>query len=99
MILYMYIALGQGQTTPGDKIVMSTETSCLKKKPLLSLILYNFLHDFTHVYCPRAGTDNPFGTKFLANRNSLSLWSFVASFKRISLKSDFIQLFHDFIRL
>ena len=28
LILYMYIAPGQGQITPGDKIVMSTETSC-----------------------------------------------------------------------
>ena len=27
-ILYMYIAPGQGQTTPGDKILMSTEISC-----------------------------------------------------------------------
>ena len=24
----MYIAAGQGQTTPEDKILMSTETSC-----------------------------------------------------------------------
>ena len=24
----MYIAIGQGQTTPGDKILMSTEISC-----------------------------------------------------------------------
>ena len=24
----MYIAAGQGQTTPGDKILMSAETSC-----------------------------------------------------------------------
>ena len=24
----MYIAAGQGQTTPGDKMLMSTETSC-----------------------------------------------------------------------
>ena len=28
MILYMYIAPGQGQTAPGDKVLMSTETSC-----------------------------------------------------------------------
>ena len=26
--LIMYIAAGQGQTTPGDKILMSTETPC-----------------------------------------------------------------------
>ena len=25
MILYMYIAPGQGQTAPGDKVLMSTE--------------------------------------------------------------------------
>ena len=28
MILYMYIAPGQGQTDPGDKVLMSTEMSC-----------------------------------------------------------------------
>ena len=28
MILYMYIAPGQGQTAPGDKVLMSTEMSC-----------------------------------------------------------------------
>ena len=45
----MYIAPGQGQTTTGDKIFMSTETSChfghllqSSKKSLWSLILYNF---------------------------------------------------------
>ena len=46
----MYIAAGQGQTTPGDKILMSTETSChfghllqLSKKSLWSLILYMYM--------------------------------------------------------
>ena len=48
MILYMYIALGQGLTTP-------------------------------------------WGRNFYVNRNILSLWSFVASLKKISLKSDFIH--------
>ena len=49
MILYMYTAPGKGQTAPGDKVLMSTETSChfihfckFKKKCLWSLILYNF---------------------------------------------------------
>ena len=28
MILYMYIAPGQGQTAPEDKVLMSTEMSC-----------------------------------------------------------------------
>ena len=50
MILYMYIAPGQGQIAPR-------------------------------------------GQSFDVNRNVLSLHSFVASFKHISLKSDFIQCF------
>ena len=64
----MYIAAGQGQTTPEDKILMSTESSGhfghlvqVKKK---CMILYNFFHDFIHVYSPGAGADNPLGTKF-----------------------------------
>ena len=57
MILYMYIAPGQGQTPPK-------------------------------------------GQSFVVNRNVLSLHSFVASFKEISLKSDFIQFFfHDTIHV
>ena len=56
MILYMYIAPGQGLTTPSEQ-------------------------------------------NFDVNRNVLSLRSFVASFKNISLKSDFIQFFHDFIHV
>ena len=39
------------------------------------------------------GTDNPLRWKFDVNRNILSFWSFVASLKKISLKSDFIHFF------
>ena len=39
------------------------------------------------------GLTTPWGWNFDVNRNILSLRSFVASFKKISLKSDFIQLF------
>ena len=56
MILYMYIAPGQGQTTPR-------------------------------------------GQSFDVNRNVLSLHSFLASLKKMSLQSDFIQLFHDLIHV
>ena len=45
-----------------------------------------------------AGPDTPSGRNF--DRNILSLRSFVASLKKISLKSDFIQFFlHDFIHV
>ena len=49
----MYIATSQGQTTPGDKILMSTETSChfgqllqVPKKCLKS----DFIHFFAYMY-------------------------------------------------
>ena len=145
------LAVGQGQTIRGDKILMSIETSYhfghllqVQKKSLWSLILYNFFfHDFIHVYSPGAGADKPLGMKFWCqqehlvtlvicckfkknlwslilykifhdsihvyspgqghtarrglnfddNRKPLSLCPFVARFKEISLKSDFIHFF------
>ena len=41
-----------------------------------------YFHAFIHVYSPRAGTDNPLGTKFDVNRNSLSVCPAVASLKK-----------------
>ena len=69
----MIIAPGQGQTAPGDKILMSTErpyhfTHLLQvsKKSLRSLILYNFFMIFKiHVYNPGAGGIKPPGDKVL----------------------------------
>ena len=67
----MYTVAGPRQTTPGDKILMSTETSChfghllqVLKKSLRSDFIHFFFHDFIHVYSPGAGADNPLGTKF-----------------------------------
>ena len=67
----MYIAACQGQSTPGNTILMSTETTChfghllqISKESLSSLILYDFFHDFIHVYSPGAGADSPQGTNF-----------------------------------
>ena len=37
------------------------------------------------------------GQNFDVNRKALSLYPFVASFKEIPLKSDFIHFFHDLI--
>ena len=54
----MYIATGQRQTTPGDKILMSTGSfvTSFKKLPLKS----NFIHffpEFISVYSPEPGAD------------------------------------------
>ena len=51
-----------------------------------------------HVYSPRAGTDNPWGQNFDVNRKTLSLCPFVASLKKVSLKSDFTHTFSCFIQ-
>ena len=92
----MYIVAGQGQTTPGDKILMSTETSCHFR---WSLILYIFFQDFIHVYSPGAGVDNPLGTKFLFQQEHLVTSAICCKFKKISLKSDSIPFFDDFIHV
>ena len=70
MILYMYIAPEQGQTAPGDNVLMSTEMSChfihllqIKKMSSKSDFIY-FFHDLINVYSPGAGADSPKGTKF-----------------------------------
>ena len=48
---------------------------------------------------PGKGHKDPRGQNFDVNRNVLSLHSFVASFKQMSLKSDFIKCFHDLIHV
>ena len=42
---------------------------------------------------PGQGQTTPWGQNFDVNRNSLSLCPFVASLKKISLKSDFLPFF------
>ena len=72
MILYMYIAAGQGQTSPsGQNFDVSRKALSLcpfvasfKKKSLWSLILYVLFHVFIHVYSPRTGAENPLGSNF-----------------------------------
>ena len=53
---------------------------------------------YIHV-APGQGLTTPRGRNFYVNRNILSLWSLVASLKKISLKSDFMHFFHDFIHV
>ena len=97
VILYMYIACRRGSQPHGDKVLMSTEMSChfihLLQVSVEVLILYIFFHDLIHVYSPGTGADSPRGQNFDVNGKALSLYPFVASFKEISLKSDFIQFF------
>ena len=98
MILYMYIAPGQGLTTPwGRNFDVNRNILSLRsfvesfKKISLKSDFIHFFHDFIHVYSTRAGADSPRGQNFDVNGNVLSLHSFVTSFKKMSLKPDFIQ--------
>ena len=89
----------QEQTTPGDKILMSTETShhfghllqFKKKTSLKSFIQFFFMILYMYIAAGQGLTVTPWGQSFDVNRNVLSLHSFVASFKKMSLKSDFIE--------
>ena len=51
-----------------------------------------YFNAFIHVY-------NPLGTNVVVNRKPQSLCPFVASFKMISSKSDFIHIFNDFVHV
>ena len=48
---------------------------------------------------PGQGQTAPRGQNLDIKRKALSLYPFVASFKEISLKSDFIHFFHDLIHV
>ena len=71
MVLYMYIAPGQGQRVPWGQVLMSTEMSChfiyfvsLKKKKSLKSDFIHFFHNLIHLCSPGAGADSPQATKF-----------------------------------
>ena len=54
------------------------------------MILYMYI-------APGQGLTTLWGQNFDVNSNILSLWSFVASLKKNSLKSDLYNFFHDFM--
>ena len=100
----MYIAPGQGQTTPwGQNFDVNRNSLSLcpfvasLKKNRFEVDFFQFLYDY--VYSPRQGQTNHWGQKFYDNRKAFSLCPYVASFKMISSKSDFIHIFNDFIHV
>ena len=106
MILDMYIAPGQGLKTSWGQMLMSTESPyhfAHLLQVLKQSLKYDFKHilnDFIHVYiAPGQGQTPSWEQNFDVNRNSLSLCPYVASFKMIPSKSDFIHIFNDFIHV
>ena len=101
---YMYRAPGQGQTTSwGQTFDVNRKPLSLcpfvvgLNKLLWILILYTFFHVSPYVNSPVQGQTIHWGQIFYDNRKAaFSLCPYVASFKLISSKSDFIHIFNDF---
>ena len=101
MILYMYIHVAPGQvlTTPrGRNFYVNRNILSLKsfvancKKNLFEVWFYAIFFMILYMYiAPGQGQTAPRGQSFNVNRNVLSFRSFDASFKKMPLKSDFIQ--------
>ena len=53
----------------------------------------------SHVCGPRQGQTTHWGQKFYDNRKAFSLCPYVARFKMISSKFDYISIFNDFIHV
>ena len=106
MILYMYIALGQEQTTlwgqtfdVNRKPLSLLPICCRFKKIALKSDFIHIFFMFHHMYSPRQGQTIHWGQNFDDNRKAFFLCPYVASFKMISSKSDFIYIFNDFIHV
>ena len=100
MILYMYIAPGQGQKTLWGQI-LDVNRKPLSLRPFVAGLKKNcfevwfYIHFFQvspYVYSPRQGDRQSTGDNFDDNRKAYSLCPYVASFKMISSKSDFIHI-------
>ena len=99
MILYMYIAPGQGLTTPWGRnfdvnrniLSLRSFVASFKKISLKSDFIHFFFLYLYMFIAPGQGQTASRGQNFDVNRNVLSLHSFVTSFKKMSLKPDFIQ--------
>ena len=87
MILYMFIAPGEGQTSLRGQsfdvnrhVLLFHSFVASFKKNVFEVWFYTFfLHDLIHVYSPVAGKTAPRGQN--VNRKALSLYPFVESFK------------------
>ena len=66
--------------------------------PLQPLILYTSFDDL-NAYSRASGADNPQLTKFSCQPKPLVASFICYEFQKISLKSDFVHIFQDFIRV
>ena len=87
---------GQNFDVNRNLLSLRSFATSLKKISLKSDFIQFFFMLLYMYIDPGQGLTTSWGRNFDVNRNILSLLSFVASFKKISLKSDFIQFFSRF---
>ena len=103
----MYIAPGQGLTTPWGQnfyvkrniLSLSSFVASLKKKNLWSLILYILFHDFIHVYSSGVGADNPQWKKFWCQQKCLVTSFICCKFQKNVWSLILYNSFHDLIHV
>ena len=99
----MYIAPGQGQTTPGDKFFMSTETSChfghlLRVSNKISL-KSDFIHFLSWFYTCTIGLTTPWDEILMSTGRSCH-FGHLLQVSTKSLRSLILYIFfHDFIHV
>ena len=103
----MYIAPGQGQTAPREQ-KFDVNTKALSLYPFVASFkeislksdFIQFFHDFIRVYSPKAGADNPLGTKFLCQQEHFVTLVICCKFqKNLSDVWFYTIFFHDFIHV
>ena len=104
--IHVYSPGAGADSPPGDKVLMSTETSChfihlmqVLKQCLWSLILYNLFYDLIYVYSPGAGADSPQGTKFGCQQKGIITLPICCKFQRNLFEVWFYTFFHDLIHV
>ena len=73
--------------------------AALKKNCFEVQFYIHFFPVSSYIYSPRQGQTIHWGQNFDDNRKAFSLCPYIASFKMISSKSDFIHIFNDFIHV
>ena len=105
MLLYMYIAPGQLQTTPWGQMLMSTESpyhfAHLLQVLKQSLWSKHILNDFIHVCSPRTRAENPLGTNFWCQQKALITsticYKFQTNVFEFWFYTHFLMFFHMYI--
>ena len=109
MLLYTYIAPGQGHTTPWGQM-MSTESPyhfAHLLQVLKQSLKYDFKNilkeDFIHVYSPKARAENPLGPNFWCQQKALITSTICCKFQtnlfEFWLHTHFLMFFHMYIAL